>query len=73
MEELSQFWQQVLANKVAIWLVLTSTVTAAAAMAALTPSPKDDSWVAKIRKVIDIFGWNWGFAKNSSEKTDKTE
>ncbi len=72
MEELSQFWQQVLANKVAIWLVLTSTVTAAAAMAAITPSPKDDSWIAKIRKVVDILGWNWGFAKND-KKTDKTE
>lgn len=71
MEELSLFWQQVLANKVAIWLALTSTVTAAAAMAAITPSPKDDSWVAKIRKVVDILGWNWGFAKNN--KTDKTE
>ena len=68
MEELSQFWQQVLANKVAIWLVLTSTMTAAA----ITPSPKDDSWVARIRKVIDIVGWNWGFAKND-KKTDKTE
>ena len=71
MEELSHFWQQVVANKVAIWLVLTSTVTAAAAMAACTPSPKDDSWVAKIRKVIDIFGGNWGFAKN--DKTSKTK
>ncbi len=71
MEELSQFWQQVVANKIAIWLVVTSTVTAAAAMAALTPSPKGDSRIARIRKVIDIFGGNWGFAKN--DKTSKTE
>jgi hypothetical protein len=72
-EELSQFWQQVLANKLAIWAALTSLMTAAAAVAALTPSPKDDSWVAKIRKVIDIFGWNWGFAKNVKKTTDETE
>jgi hypothetical protein len=66
-EELSQFWQQVVANKVAIWLVLTTTMSAAAAVAALTPSPKDDSRIAKIRKVIDYLGWNWGFAKNDKK------
>lgn len=71
MEELNLFWQQVLANKGAIWLVLTTTVTAAAAMAALTPNPKNNSWVAKIRRVIDFVGWNWGFAKN--DKTGKSE
>ena len=67
MEELGQFWQQVVANKVAIWLVVTTTMTAAAAMAALTPSPKDGSRIARIRKVIDIVGWNWGFAKNNKK------
>jgi hypothetical protein len=71
MEELSALLAKIVANKVAIWLVVTSTVTAAAAMAALTPSPKDDSWIAKIRKVIDIFGGNWGFAKN--DRTSNTE
>jgi hypothetical protein len=70
-EELSSLLAKIVANKVEIWLAITTTMTAAAAVAALTPSPKDDSWVAKIRKVIDIFGWNWGFAKN--DKTDKTE
>ncbi len=71
MDELS-FLDKIVANKLAIWAVVTSLMTAAAAVAAITPSPKDDSWVAKIRKVIDIFGWNWGFAKNE-KKTDKTE
>ena len=47
--------------------MLTTTVTAAAAMAALTPTPKDGSRVTMIRKVIDIFGWNWGFAKNKDK------
>jgi hypothetical protein len=71
-EELSNLLAKIAANKVEIWLAITTTMTAAAAVAALTPSPKDDSRVAKIRKVIDIFGWNWGFAKND-KKTDKTE
>ena len=72
MEELS-FIDKVVANKLAIWAALTSLMTAAAAVAACTPNPKDDSWVARIRKVIDILGWNWGFAKNDRTKTDKTE
>jgi hypothetical protein len=67
-EELSQFWQQVVANKVAIWLVLTSTISAAAYMAALTPKPKNGSKIGRIRKVIDIFGGNWGFARNKTDK-----
>jgi hypothetical protein len=70
-DELS-FVDKIVANKVAIWAAVTSLMTAAAAVAALTPNPKDDSWVAKIRKVIDILGWNFGFAKNV-KKTDKTE
>jgi hypothetical protein len=47
-------------------------MTAAAAVAALTPNPKDGSRMARIRKAIDILGWNFGFAKNV-KKTDKTE
>jgi hypothetical protein len=58
---------KIIANKVAIWLVLTTTMSAAAAIAAMTPSPKDDSRIARIRKVIDILGWNWGFAKNNKK------
>jgi hypothetical protein len=71
MEELSALLEKVVANWVAIWLVVSSTVAAAAAIAALTPSPKDGSRMARIRKAIDIFGGNWGFAKN--DKTKKTE
>ncbi len=63
MEELS-FFERLLANKEAIWLAVTTLVTAAAAIAALTPSPKDDSLVSKLRKAVDFLGLNWGFAKN---------
>lgn len=67
MDELGSLLEKIVANRVAIWLVLTTTVTAAAAMAALTPTPKDGSRIGMIRKVIDIFGWNWGFAKNKDK------
>lgn len=48
-----------------IFAVISQVVTVSAAIAALTPTPKDDSAVASVRKVIDIFGFNFGFAKNS--------
>lgn len=55
-------------NGEAIWGIASTIVTAAALIAALTPSPKDDSWVAKVRGVIDKLGLNWGFAKNEKPK-----
>ena len=59
--------ERLLANKAAIWLAVTTTIAAAAAIAALTPSPKDDSIVGKLRKLIDFLGLNWGFAKNDKK------
>jgi len=44
--------------------VLTLVVALAAAIAALTPTPKDDGIVKKIRKVIDYLALNFGNAKN---------
>ena len=66
MEELNLL-ERLLSNKEAIWLAASTTIAAAAAIAALTPSPKDDSLVAKLRKVIDFLGLNWGFAKNDKK------
>jgi len=70
MEETNKFMEfvnMVLANKEAILLVLTSTVTAAAAIAALTPTPKDDSVIGYLRKVVDYLAFNFGNAKNKTE------
>lgn len=38
-------------------------VTAASALAALTPTPKDDNWVAACRRVVDILALNIGHAR----------
>lgn len=43
---------------------------AAAAIAALTPTPKDDSVVAFLRKIVDIIGMNIGNAKNAPPSRD---
>jgi hypothetical protein len=44
--------------------VATTIVAAASAVAALTPTPKDDTWVAKIYKVVDWLALNVGKAKD---------
>lgn len=43
---------------------VSTIVSACAAIAALTPTPKDDAALRNIRKVIDALGLNWGHAKN---------
>ena len=46
------------------WLaILGVVVTAASAITALTPTPKDDAWMAKIYKVIEALGLVVGKAK----------
>jgi len=44
--------------------ICTLVVALAAAIAALTPTPKDDGIVKKIRKVVDFLALNFGNAKN---------
>jgi len=63
MEELNLL-ERLLANKEAILLAVTSTIAAAAAIAALTPTPKDDGIISKIRKVVDFLAMNWLNAAN---------
>lgn len=46
---------------------LTAIVTGASALAALTPTPKDDSFLGKVYKVIDYLALNIGFAKDKGK------
>jgi len=46
-----------------VFNVLTAAVTLASAIAALTPTPQDDAWVAKAYKLLDIIALNIGKAK----------
>lgn len=47
---------------------LTSIVTGASALAALTPTPKDDSLIGKIYKVVDFLALNIGKAKDKGDQ-----
>ena len=48
--------------------ILSKLIAAAAAIAALTSTPKDDGILLKIRKVLDMFALNVLNAKNSDDK-----
>ena len=51
-----------------VLLCVTSVISVAATLAALTPSPKDDGLVAKLRKMVDFLALNFGNAKNEEKK-----
>lgn len=50
-------WEQILFS-------LTTAVTLASAIAALTPTPKDDEFVGKLYKFVDLIAINVGKAKD---------
>ncbi len=54
----------ILENKEALISIITGIVAVASAIAALTPTPKDDTIVGKIYKVIDMLALNVGKAKD---------
>ena len=41
----------------------TAVISVASVIAALTPTPKDDEWMAKLYRFIDILAINIGKAK----------
>lgn len=51
-----------------ILTAVTSVISVAAAIAAVTPTPKDDAWVAKAYKILDFLALNIGKAKDKPVK-----
>jgi len=43
--------------------IATAVISVASIVAALTPTPKDDIWIAKVYRFIDILAINIGKAK----------
>jgi len=54
----------ILEHKLDLINILTALVTAASAITALTPTPKDDGWVKKVYTVIEWLALNIGKAKD---------
>jgi|MGYP000008529723 hypothetical protein len=42
---------------------ITTIVTVASIVAASTPTPKDDAWIGKLYKFVDLLALNIGKAK----------
>ena len=43
--------------------IITAIIASASAIAAITPTKKDDAFLAKLKPFIDIFALNFGNAK----------
>ena len=60
--------EKILENPTEIMTTVLAVVGAASAVAALTPTPKDDKIISTIlkviRKIANVFGLNVGNAKN---------
>ena len=61
MEYIQENWEAILS-------IITAVVAAASAVAALTPTPKDDGWVKKAYKIVDLLALNVGKAKEKGDK-----
>ena len=48
--------------------VVTLIVTISSLIAAATPTPKDDIWIGKLYKLVDLLALNIGKAKDKSGK-----
>lgn len=55
--------EYIIENKNELFTVVTSIIAAASAIAALTPTPKDDTLVGKAYKIIDWLALNVFLAK----------
>lgn len=51
-------------NMGGILVAITAVISAASAIAALTPTPKDDAFVGKLYRLVDFFALNVGKAKD---------
>jgi len=51
-----------------IALIISAIVFIASAIAAITPTPKDDKWIGKLYKIIDVCALNIGKAKDTAKK-----
>jgi len=57
----------VMANAADLFNIATALIAAAAAITAMTPSPRDDGFVAAVRNVLNKLALNVGNAKNASD------
>jgi len=47
---------------------VTAVIATASIVAAVTPTPQDDKWIAKMYAILDLAAMNVGFAKDKAKK-----
>jgi hypothetical protein len=57
-------------NAAGVMTAVAAVIAAASAITALTPTPVDDNWVKKIKKVLNVFALNV-FSAKPEDKTKK--
>ncbi len=56
-------------ERAALWIeAMLAVVVAASLVTALTPSPKDDGWLMKIRRVLELLALNVGHAGEATRR-----
>ncbi|MBR4927238.1 MAG: hypothetical protein IKY98_02810 [Alphaproteobacteria bacterium] len=48
-----------------LWIAISSVITGASAITALTPTKKDDTIVAQLKKLMNVLALNIGNAKTA--------
>lgn len=48
-----------------LWVVISSIITGASAISAITPTKKDDSIVSEFKKLMNVLALNIGNAKHA--------
>lgn len=59
--------QEMVANAPQYLQIGLQVVGVASAIAAVTPTPKDDGILFAVRKILDFLACNWGSAKNQKK------
>ena len=71
MEQVMSAYNWVIENSGTIITTATAIVAGASAIAAMTPTPRDDGWVKKAYALIDWFALNVGKAKDKGTPDPK--
>jgi hypothetical protein len=73
METIAVFVSQI-ASTLPDWIAAAlAVVTAASAITALTPSPVDNAWLGRVRRILEALALNVGHARPGQTKAAQSE
>ena len=60
-------------DPMAYYVTATTAISGAAMLASVTPTKRDDRFIGKVARAVDLIGFNFGFAKNESLEEEVTK